>query len=80
MGIAPSALVNPNSPIDATLYPSGKKPSKISFAQIWCKNEMLEVAFGLCMSREVGFGRLNLSINKTTSSAGREFSWPVLIC
>jgi hypothetical protein len=41
---------------------------------------MLEVAFGLCMSREVGFGRLNLSINKTTSSAGREFSWPVLVC
>jgi len=74
MGIAPSALVKPNSPIDATLYPSWKKPSKISCARVWCTNEMLKAVFDLRMSREDGFDDAYFSIHKITRGPGRESS------
>ncbi len=80
MGIAPSALVKPNSPIDATLYPSWKKPSKISCARVWCTNEMLKAVFDLRMSRELGFGGADLSIHKITLGSDCKSSMSFLVC
>jgi hypothetical protein len=42
MGIAPSALGKPNSPIDATLYLRSGYTPKILIAQFWCKKYQID--------------------------------------
>jgi hypothetical protein len=42
MGIAPSALGKPNSPIDAILYLRSSHTPKILFAHYWCKKFQID--------------------------------------
>jgi hypothetical protein len=42
MGIAPSALDKPNSPIDEILYLRSRHTPKILFALNWCKKYQID--------------------------------------